>query len=78
MSTTLIPTKTQYDNWVVEMTPEMAQAANVAEGSYIVFQLSAGKILAEILQPSPEIDKFVQRISEKYKEAFAEMKRLGD
>jgi hypothetical protein len=79
MSTTLIPIKTQYDSWVVEMTPEMAQAAQVAEGSYLIFQLSEGKVLAEILPPAtPEMESFVKHISEKYKEAFAEMKRLGD
>lgn len=79
MSTTLIPIKTQYDSWIIEMTPEMAQAAHVPEGSYIVFQLSEGKVLAEILPPaSPEIERFVQKIGEKYKDAFAEMKRLGD
>ncbi|HEY0545572.1 MAG TPA: hypothetical protein VGC91_09370 [Pyrinomonadaceae bacterium] len=79
MSTTLTPTQTQYDSWVIEMTPEMAQAAHVPEGSYIVLQLSAGQVSVEILPPaSPEMKEFVQRIGEKYKDAFAELKRLGD
>ncbi|MBC7910617.1 MAG: hypothetical protein H7Y30_08960 [Pyrinomonadaceae bacterium] len=79
MSTTLIPIKTQYDSWVVEMTPEMAQAAHVAEGSYLIFQLSEGKVLAEILPPAtPEIKDMVRKISEQFHDDFAEMKRLGD
>lgn len=79
MSSTLTPTQTQYDSWVIEMTPEMAQAARVPEGSYLIFQLSEGKVSAEILPPAaPEIVEFVQRMGEKYKDAFAEMKRLGD
>lgn len=79
MSTTLTPTKTDYDSWIVEMPSEMAQAAHVAEGSYIIFQLSAGKILAEILPPaSPEIKDMVRQVSEQFHDAFVEMKRLGD
>jgi hypothetical protein len=79
MSDTLMPTKTQYDSWVIEMTPEMAHVAHVPEGSYIIFTLAEGKVSAEILPPaSPEVVEFVQRISEKHREAFAEIKRLGD
>ncbi|MBV9211160.1 MAG: hypothetical protein JOZ52_11050 [Acidobacteria bacterium] len=79
MTSMLTPTKTEYDSWLIEMPPEMAQAAQVAEGSYIVFQISDGKVLAEILPSAPpEIKEMVRQISEQFHDAFAEMKRLGD
>ena len=79
MSELLTPTQVEENSWVIEMTPEIARQVKVEEGSYLVFHISEGKVSAEILPPaSPEIDEFVRRISEKHREAFAEMKRLGD
>ena len=61
------------------MTPEMAHAAGVAEGWSIAFYLSDGAVAAEILPPaSPELRAEVHRIANKFRGAFAEMKRLGD
>jgi hypothetical protein len=73
-------TPSEADNgWVITMTPEMARLASVPEGSLIVFYISEGKIAADILPPAPpEIDEFVERMVEKHRDAFEEMKRLGD
>ena len=73
-------TPAEVDNgWVITMTPEMARMASVPEGSQIVFYVSEGKVSAEILPPAPpEIDEFVERMVEKHRDAFEEMKRLGD
>lgn len=61
------------------MTPEMAHAANVAEGSYVVLYLSDGNVTAEVLPPATEeMKQSVQRSIDKFGDAFAEMKRLGD
>ncbi len=61
------------------MTPEMARAANVAEGSYVVLYLSDGNVTAEVLPPATEeMKQSVQRSIDKFGDAFAEMKRLGD
>ena len=77
MSGLLTPVRTEY-GWVITMTPEMSRQAGVAENSLIVLHLE-GKISAEILPPAtPEMKESVRRISEKFREAFAEMKRLGD
>lgn len=65
--------------WVIDMTSEMARAAGVAEGSYVVLYLSKGSITAEVLPPATEAMKeSVQRSIDKFGDAFAEMKRLGD
>jgi len=79
MSKTIAPIEDEKRGWIFSMTSEMAQIANVPEGSFIVFYLSEGNVSAEILPPAPpEIDEFVERMVEKHGEAFAEMKRLGD
>ena len=78
MSGLLTPTKEEC-GWIIKMTPEMSQQAGVAENSLIVIHLAEGKISAEILPPAtPEMKKSVAQISEKFREAFEEMKRLGD
>lgn len=65
--------------WVIELPTEMAQALGVAEGSLVELQVVDGRIETEILSPpSPAFVKRVQSILEKRKEAFEEMKRLGD
>jgi hypothetical protein len=78
MSISLTPEKTDR-GWVIEIPTEMASAMNVAEGSLAVLHTRAGTFEVEVLPPpSPELERSVERIHEKYKDAFAEMKRLGD
>lgn len=67
------------DSWAATMPPEMAKRAGVADGSIVVLHLKDGVITTEILPPISEATK--QRVREsisKFKEAFDEMKRLGD
>ena len=65
--------------WVVAMTPEMAREAGVAEGSFLVFYLGEGHVSAEILPPATvAMKRGVEESLDKFKDAFAEMKRLGD
>lgn len=78
MSDLLTPQKTGR-GWVVAMTPEMTREAGVAEGSYLVFYLNEGHVSAEIFPPATdEMKQSVQESIDKFKDAFAEMKRLGD
>ncbi|MDT4955167.1 MAG: hypothetical protein QOJ02_3305 [Acidobacteriota bacterium] len=77
MSGLLTPQRTEGD-WVLEMPAEMARALGVAEGSLAVLHVEAGKIEVEVLMPSPEMERAASRLHEKYKDAFAELKRLGD
>jgi len=78
MSELLTPRKTEL-SWAVELPPEIAGALGVLEGSLIVLHLVEGRIETEIVPlPSPELAERFQETYEKRKEAFAEMKRLGD
>lgn len=49
----------------------------MSSGSIAVLHAAQGTIEVEVLPP-PETDESVRRIYNKYKDAFAEMKRLGD
>jgi hypothetical protein len=78
MSELLTPHKTER-GWVVAMTPEMAREAGVSEGSYLLFYLNAGHVSAEILPPPTDaMRRSVRESMDKFRDAFAEMKRLGD
>jgi hypothetical protein len=78
MSSLITPQKTDR-GWVIEIPADMAQALGVAEGSLAVMHIEEGGLQVEVLPlPSPDLKVSVRRIQEKYKDAFAEMKRLGD
>jgi len=65
--------------WALERPPEMARAAGAAEGSYLVIYLKDGRISTEILPPAnEEMKQSVQESITQFKDAFEEMKRLGD
>ncbi len=65
--------------WMVMMPPDMAAAAEVAAGSVVILHLFPGKVEAEILPPpTDEMKRSVKESIDKFGEAFAEMKRLGD
>ena len=77
MSISLTPEKTDR-GWVIESPDEMAKTMGVSSGSVAMLHTAQGTIEVKVLPPSPELDESVHRIHDKYKEAFAEMKRLGD
>jgi hypothetical protein len=78
MADLLTPQKTER-GWVVPMTPEMAREADVAEGSFLVIYLSQGGVSAEVLPPATDdVKESVRQSIEKFGDAYAEMKRLGD
>jgi hypothetical protein len=78
MSSILTPKKTDR-GWVVEMPLEMTQELGVSEGSLAVLHPTEVGIEVEILPPvSREIKDAARRILDKHKDAFEEMKRLGD
>ena len=78
MSGLLSPQKTDR-GWVVSMTPEMAMEADAPEGSFLIFYLHKGSVSAEILPPATEeMKRSVEESIDKFKDAFALWKRLGD
>jgi hypothetical protein len=65
--------------WIMEIPPEMSAAMGVDEGSIIVLYPHEGGMSYEILPPlSPDMKASVLETCEQLKEAFLEMKRLGD
>jgi hypothetical protein len=78
MSDVLSPQKTGR-GWIMEVPPEMAAAMGVDEGSVIVLYPHEGGMSYEILPPlSPDMQASVLETCGQFKEAFEEMKRLGD
>lgn len=65
--------------WIIELPEDFTDELGVEKGAIAVMYAKEGRIDAEIFPPpSPELEKAVERIHAKYKDAFAEMKRIGD
>ena len=65
--------------WVIEVPAEIARVLGVAEGSFAVLTAKEGRLEVEVLPPpSPELIQSVHETCEEFKDAFDEMKRLGD
>ncbi|MCY7347499.1 MAG: hypothetical protein LH614_14945 [Pyrinomonadaceae bacterium] len=65
--------------WILELPDEFAESIGVEKNSIGLLGYKDGKIEVEVLPPpSPELKESVDRIFNKYKDAFEEMKRLGD
>lgn len=78
MSDVLTPEKAGR-GWIMDIPPEMAAVMGVDEGSVIVLYPREGAMSYEILPPlPPDMRASVLQTCEEFKEAFAEMKRLGD
>lgn len=78
MPASITPRKTDL-GWVIELPAEISEAMGVAAGSLAALHVKEGNLDIEILPPpSPELKSAVRRISDKHKETFEEMKRLGD
>jgi hypothetical protein len=79
MAETQTLNRTEQTSWLVEMPTHVANAIGVEEGSRLILQVRDGNISVEVLPPTPpEIKERAQRIAEKFRDAFAEMKRVGD
>lgn len=61
--------------WIVELPDDFSQEIRVEKGSIAVLRGSRGKIEAEIIPPSPEAEKSVDRLFDKWKDAFAEIEQ---
>jgi hypothetical protein len=65
--------------WIIELPDDFAQDIGVEKGSIAVLYGNNGKVATEIIPPpSKKLRDISKRISAKYKDAFEEMKRLGD
>lgn len=65
--------------WIIELPEDFTETLGVEKGSMAVLYASDGKIETDIVPPpSQRLKDISKRISTKYREAFEEMKRLGD
>ena len=65
--------------WIIEIPDEFADAIGVEKKSIGLLGYKDGKVEVEILPPpTVDLEKSIDRILDKYQDAFAEMKRLGD
>ncbi len=65
-------------SWKVELPDYVKRENNLSKYSYLVLTVYQGKINGELINPTDETKKEVERILGKYGETFEEMKRLGD
>ena len=66
-------------DWIIEIPDDFAETIGIEKNSMGLLQFKDGKIEVEILpSPSPQIKEISQRLGEKYRDYFAEMKQLGD
>jgi hypothetical protein len=65
-------------SWKVEIPAAVKTENDLSENAYLVLTVHQGKINGELINPTAEIKKEVNRIIEKYRDTFEEMKRLGD
>lgn len=78
MSGTTIPEKTEL-GWVVDVPNEIARALSLAEGSIAILHVKDGHLEVEMLPPaSRALKESVRDTYDRFKDAFDEMKRLGD
>ena len=79
MSSTLVPRRQGQNSWVIDVTPEMAQAIDAPVGSHIILHLAKGQVATEIIPSlSPELADLVDNIADDLDDVLLEMKRLGD
>ena len=68
----------KWDSWAVEIPKEIVDAQGLAEGSLVVLTYRNGKIEGEITALSPKSKEISERLLERNREAYEELKRLGD
>lgn len=77
MNNVKTPKKTER-GWIIEIDEEFATELGVTKGSIALLNAREGKIETKILSPSPKLDKSIDRLAEKYKDFFEEMKKIDD
>ena len=70
--------KPKWDSWTVEIPHEIIEAQGLADGSLVTLTYREGKVESELITPSLKLKKISQRILEKRRGVYEELKRLGD
>ena len=78
MAEVITPQKTDL-GWIMEVPPEMAAILKVEPGTIVILYPREGILETEILPPpSEELKADFERLYDKYKDTFEELKRIGD
>jgi hypothetical protein len=65
--------------WIVELPEEFTQTLGIEKGSIAVLYANEGKIETDLIPPSSQrLRDISRRVADKYRDAFEEIKRLGD
>ena len=70
--------KPEWDSWTIEIPQEIIEAQGLPEGSLVTLTYREGTIESEMIIPSYKLKEISQRILEKNREVYEELKRLGD
>lgn len=66
-------------SWLAEIPSNVVKELGLAEGSRIALTIKNGEVSGDVLPPmSPELKVVSQRILEKRRKVYEELKRLGD
>ncbi len=66
------------DTWILELPPETCESEGFPVGTLVSLTIKDGGIQTSIIEPSAEIDDFVNMVVGEEREFFEEIKRLGD
>ncbi len=72
------PDSPSRDTWILELPPETCESEGFPNGTLVSMTIRDGGIQTVIIEPSKEINDFVERVVTEEREYFEEMKRLGD
>lgn len=67
-----------WNSWTIVIPQEIIQAQGLTEGSLVNLFYEDGEIKSQLIVPSVKLNEISKRILEKNREAFEELKRLGD
>jgi len=71
--------KAKIASWLVEIPTNVIQELGLDEGSRVALTIKDGEISGDVLPPlSPELKVVSQKILEKRRAVYKELKRLGD
>ncbi len=68
----------KWDSWTVEIPNEIIEALGLEKDSLAALTVVNRKIEGKVISPSEEIKEISKRVLEKNKEAYEELKKLGD
>jgi hypothetical protein len=73
-----LATSPNRDTWILELPPETCESEGFPVGTLVSLTIKDGGIQTSIIEPSAEIDDFVNKIVGEEGDFFEEIKQIGD